>query len=150
MGLAARREDDLRKLAQEVAALGGEASIHPLDVTDAAALASAAEAYISRFGVPDIVIANAGQAAPVIGLVVLLAMAMGFGTATAVVALSIYAFLPVLQNTITGLQGVDQRADQLLRLVGGQRSIGSGLAARGPDGVVDPGVHVRSSCRLRP
>ena len=60
MGLAARREDDLRKLAQEVAALGGEASIHPLDVTDAAALASAAEAYISRFGVPDIVIANAG------------------------------------------------------------------------------------------
>ncbi|WP_316668136.1 ABC transporter permease [uncultured Propionibacterium sp.] len=52
-------------------------------------------------------VANAGQSAPVIGLVVLLAMAMGFGTPTAVVALSIYAFLPVLRNTITGLQGVD-------------------------------------------
>ncbi|RLP08734.1 ABC transporter permease [Propionibacterium australiense] len=52
-------------------------------------------------------VANAGQSAPVIGLVVLLAMAMGFGTPTAVVALSIYAFLPVLANTITGLQGVD-------------------------------------------
>ncbi|SPF69321.1 Binding-protein-dependent transport system inner membrane component [Propionibacterium ruminifibrarum] len=52
-------------------------------------------------------VANAGQSAPVIGLIVLLAMAMGFGTPTAVVALSIYAFLPVLANTITGLQGVD-------------------------------------------
>lgn len=32
----------------------------PADVGDAAALAAAAEAYIARFGVPDIVIANAG------------------------------------------------------------------------------------------
>lgn len=63
VGLAARREADLRKLAEEVSALGGEASIHPLDVTDAAALAAAAEAYVSRFGVPDIVIANAGVSA---------------------------------------------------------------------------------------
>lgn len=63
---------------------------------------------IKRAAPVVLVIANAGQAAPVIGLVVLLAMAMGFGTATAVVALSIYAFLPVLQNTITGLQGVDR------------------------------------------
>ncbi len=55
-----------------------------------------------------VMIANAGQAAPVIGVIVLLAMAMGFGTPTAVVALSIYAFLPVLQNTISGLQGVDR------------------------------------------
>lgn len=63
VGLAARREEDLRKLAEEVSALGGEASIYPLDVTDAAALAAAAEAYVSRFGVPDIVIANAGVSA---------------------------------------------------------------------------------------
>ncbi len=54
-----------------------------------------------------VIIANAGQAAPVIGVIVLLAMAMGFGMPTAVVALSIYAFLPVLQNTITGLQRID-------------------------------------------
>lgn len=61
-----------------------------------------------RRAAPAVVaVANAGQAAPVIGVIVLLAMAMGFGVPTAVVALSIYAFLPVLQNTITGLQGVD-------------------------------------------
>lgn len=52
-------------------------------------------------------IANAGQAAPVIGIIVLLAMLVGFGFATAVFAFWIYAFLPVLRNTIVGLQGVD-------------------------------------------
>ncbi|OYO23139.1 ABC transporter permease [Enemella dayhoffiae] len=52
-------------------------------------------------------VANAGQAAPAIGLLVLLAIWIGFGLGTAVLALSLYAFLPVLRNTITGLQAVD-------------------------------------------
>jgi osmoprotectant transport system permease protein len=51
--------------------------------------------------------ANAGQSAPSIGLIVLLAMWLGFSFWTAVLALTIYALLPVLRNTITGLQGVD-------------------------------------------
>lgn len=53
-------------------------------------------------------VANAGQAAPVIGVIVLLALAIGFGFWTAVLSLTIYAFLPVLANTITGLRGVEQ------------------------------------------
>jgi len=53
-------------------------------------------------------VANAGQAAPTIGLVVLLAMSVGFGFKTAVIALALYALLPVLQNTIVGLNQVDQ------------------------------------------
>ncbi len=53
-------------------------------------------------------VANAGQAAPAIGLLVLLAIWIGFGVPTAVLALSVYAFLPVLRNTITGLQAVDR------------------------------------------
>lgn len=53
-------------------------------------------------------IANAGQAAPAIGVLVLLAIWIGFGVPTAVIALSVYAFLPVLRNTITGLQAVDR------------------------------------------
>jgi osmoprotectant transport system permease protein len=53
-------------------------------------------------------VANAGQAAPAIGLVVLLAMWVGFGFKTAVIALALYALLPVLQNTIVGLNQVDQ------------------------------------------
>lgn len=50
---------------------------------------------------------NAGQAAPAIGLIVLLAIWLDFQFSTAVIALTVYAILPVLRNTITGLQGVD-------------------------------------------
>lgn len=52
-------------------------------------------------------IANAGQSAPAIGLVVLLAIWLGFGFGTGVLAFTLYGILPVLRNTITGLQGVD-------------------------------------------
>ncbi|MEV6823731.1 ABC transporter permease subunit [Amycolatopsis sp. NPDC051102] len=50
---------------------------------------------------------NLGQAIPSIGLVVLLALWIGTGTATAVTALVVYATLPVLRNTMVGLDGVD-------------------------------------------
>lgn len=52
-------------------------------------------------------IANAGQAAPAIGLIVLLAIWLGFSFWTAILGLVVYGLLPVLRNTITGLQGVD-------------------------------------------
>jgi osmoprotectant transport system permease protein len=52
-------------------------------------------------------IANVGQSAPSIGLIVLLAIWLGYGFWTAVIALTLYGLLPVLRNTITGLQGVD-------------------------------------------
>lgn len=62
-----------------------------------------------RLAGPVIAVANVGQAAPAIGLVVLLAMWLGFGPGTAVVALVAYAVLPVLRNTMVGLGGVDAR-----------------------------------------
>lgn len=52
-------------------------------------------------------VANSGQAAPAIGLIVLLAIWRGFGFWTAIIALVLYAVLPVLRNTIVGLQAVD-------------------------------------------
>lgn len=55
-----------------------------------------------------VAVANAGQAAPVIGLIVLLAIGFGFGFWTGILALCLYAILPVLRNTIVGLQGVDR------------------------------------------
>lgn len=58
---------------------------------------------------PVLAVANIGQAAPAIGLVVLLAMWMDFGFWPAVVALVVYAVLPVLRNTMVGLDGVDRR-----------------------------------------
>jgi len=53
-------------------------------------------------------IANIGQAAPAVGLIVLFAMWMGFGSTAAIVALVVYAVLPVLRNTMVGLDSVDQ------------------------------------------
>jgi osmoprotectant transport system permease protein len=52
-------------------------------------------------------VANAGQGAPSIGLIVLLAIWLGYGFWTAVISLTLYGILPVLRNTVTGLQGVD-------------------------------------------
>jgi osmoprotectant transport system permease protein len=62
---------------------------------------------LRKFAGPVTAFANGGQAAPSIGLLVLLAMWLGFGFWTAIVGLGIYAILPVLRNTITGLDGVD-------------------------------------------
>ncbi|MGO3151243.1 MAG: ABC transporter permease [Galactobacter sp.] len=56
-----------------------------------------------------VVVANFGQAAPAIGVVVLLAFWLGFGALSATVALVLYALLPVLSNTMVGLDGVDRR-----------------------------------------
>ena len=53
-------------------------------------------------------IVNIGQAAPAVGLIVLFAMWMGFGSTAAIVALVVYAVLPVLRNTMVGLDSVDQ------------------------------------------
>lgn len=63
-------------------------------------------------------IGNIGQSAPVIGVIVLLAIWLGFGMPTAVLSLSIYAFLPVLANTVTGLTGVDRQLVEAARGMG--------------------------------
>ncbi|MFI6519145.1 ABC transporter permease [Spirillospora sp. NPDC050679] len=52
-------------------------------------------------------VANIGQSAPAIGVVVLLAVLWGVGFWTAVVALVAYGVLPALRNTMVGLQQVD-------------------------------------------
>lgn len=57
LGLVARRADFLERLANE---LDPRPAIYALDVRDAFALKQAAQDFIARFGVPDIVIANAG------------------------------------------------------------------------------------------
>ena len=62
---------------------------------------------LRKAGPPVVGFANAGQAAPAVGLIVLLAIWLGSGFWTAILALSLYAILPVLRNTIVGLEGVD-------------------------------------------
>jgi len=61
LGIAARRGPELETLAAELLESGAKhVACYPLDVSDAAALRTAAEDFTGRFGAPDIVIANAG------------------------------------------------------------------------------------------
>ena len=57
--------------------------------------------------VPVVGVANVGQAVPSIGVIVILGLTLGIGFRYAVYALVLYAFLPILRNTMVGLQRVD-------------------------------------------
>lgn len=57
LGLVARRAELLDTLARS---LPGACAVYALDVADTEALARAAADFLARFGVPDLVIANAG------------------------------------------------------------------------------------------
>jgi len=54
-------------------------------------------------------VANIGQAAPAVGLIVLLAALIPNGFRASIIALVAYAVLPVLRNTMVGIRSVDQR-----------------------------------------
>lgn len=64
---------------------------------------------LRKFSGPVMAVANFGQAAPAIGLIVLLAIWVGFGFWASIIALVLYAVLPVLRNTMVGLRQVDDR-----------------------------------------
>jgi ABC-type proline/glycine betaine transport system permease subunit len=63
-------------------------------------------------------VAGFAQALPPFGLIVLLAFLISFGTGTAVLALTLAALLPVLRNTVVGLQQVDQSLIEAARGMG--------------------------------
>ena len=64
---------------------------------------------------------NFGQAIPSIGLIVLLALWLGIGFWSAVIGLVAYATLPILRNTIVGLDGVDPALKEAARGMGMSR-----------------------------
>lgn len=63
---------------------------------------------LRRYGPFIVSFANSGQALPAYGLLVLFLALMGQGARTAVAALALYALLPVLRNTMVGLDGVER------------------------------------------
>lgn len=67
---------------------------------------------------PVLALANVGQSAPAIGLIVLLAFWLGFGFEAAIVALVLYALLPVLRNTMIGIDQVDPQLIEAGRGIG--------------------------------
>src|ERR1035441_5213527 len=68
--------------------------------------------------VPVFLIATLGQAVPGIGLLVLLFAILGLGVTPTVIALVVYGLLPVLRNTVAGIQGVDPAAVDAARGMG--------------------------------
>lgn len=71
-----------------------------------------------RASAPLLALFNVGQAVPSIGILVLLAVAVGVGFNKAVLALLLASVLPVLRNTMVGLQGVDDSAIDAARGMG--------------------------------
>ena len=65
-----------------------------------------------------VALANVGQAAPAVGVVILLAVLWQVGFTAALIAIIIYGFLPVLRNTLIGLQGVDDKLIEAARGMG--------------------------------
>ncbi|MBT2229330.1 ABC transporter permease [Nonomuraea sp. NEAU-A123] len=63
-------------------------------------------------------VANLGQAIPCIGLLVLCTFLLGVGFQTALVGLVAYAVLPVLRNTMVGVQQVDPALIEAARGMG--------------------------------
>lgn len=78
--------------------------------------------WARRLQGPVLAVGGFGQALPPFGLIVLLAFIFGFGVPTAVFALALAAFLPVLRNTVVGLQQVDGSLIEAAR--------GMGMSAR--------------------
>ncbi|GAA3736457.1 osmoprotectant transport system permease protein [Spinactinospora alkalitolerans] len=72
-----------------------------------------------RWSTPVVLaIANIGQSAPPVGVIVLLAALVGIGFWPAVVGLVIYSVLPALRNTMVGLQQVDPSLIDAARGIG--------------------------------
>jgi osmoprotectant transport system permease protein len=68
--------------------------------------------------VPVFLVANLGQAIPSIGVLVFASAVFGLGLRPALLALVVYALLPILRNTMVGVQGVDPAAVESARGVG--------------------------------
>jgi osmoprotectant transport system permease protein len=67
---------------------------------------------------PVFLVANLGQAIPSIGVLVFFYAVFGLGFRPAVIALVLYSLLPILRNTMVGIQGVDPAAIESARGMG--------------------------------
>ncbi|HLR95296.1 MAG TPA: ABC transporter permease [Jiangellaceae bacterium] len=75
-------------------------------------------AGLSKIITPAIAVFNVGQALPTIGLLALAALVWDIGFWPVVVSLVVYTVLPVLRNTMVGLQQVDPAVVEAARGMG--------------------------------
>ena len=74
-----------------------------------------------RFAGPVLTFASSGQAIPAYGLLIIFFTWMGTGPWTAIAAFTLFAILPVLRNTIVGLEQVDDAVVEAGRGMGMSR-----------------------------
>jgi osmoprotectant transport system permease protein len=73
----------------------------------------------ARFLTPMVMaLANVGQAFPAIGLLTLLTMKLSTGVPTALIAFVAYGVLPILRNTMVGLQQIDRSLIEAAKGIG--------------------------------
>lgn len=68
-------------------------------------------------------IGNIGQATPAVGVIILLALILGIGWQTAIIALVFYGLLPVIRNTMVGISQINPSIIESARgmgMTGGQ------------------------------
>jgi osmoprotectant transport system permease protein len=71
-----------------------------------------------RASQPVLFVANIGQTVPTVAVLALMLTVTGLGFRTAVFALWIYSLLPILQNTLVGVRGVDPAIVEAARGMG--------------------------------
>jgi osmoprotectant transport system permease protein len=103
----------LEHRTEALALLGQHVLLAGLSTLVAAACAvplGIASAHRPRLGAPLVAVANAVQTVPslaMFGFLLPLPVLGGIGSRTAIVALTLYALLPILRTTITGITGID-------------------------------------------
>lgn len=98
-----------------------------ISTTLAIATAVPAGILITREGFKDfsgliLAVANFGQSVPSIAILALFMGLLGLGATTAIFALWLYALLPIVRNTATGIEGVSQNVIEAARGMGMTKS----------------------------
>lgn len=62
-----------------------------------------------RYSKPVMTVAGFGQAAPAIGLIAISAEIFGFGATGVIIAMLVYGVLPIVANTVAGIDSVDPK-----------------------------------------
>ena len=73
---------------------------------------------LRRLAPPVLFVANVGQTVPTVAVLALMFTVTGIGFRTAVLGLWAYSLLPVLRNTLAGLEGVDRAVVEAARGMG--------------------------------
>jgi osmoprotectant transport system permease protein len=73
---------------------------------------------LRKYAPTVVAFANSGQAIPAYGLIIIFFTMLGRGTLTAIIALTVFAIIPVLRNTMVGLDQVDRATIEAARGMG--------------------------------